>query len=74
MHQYALTFTGPIKRGKTFFFLSYEGLRQVEDFTQLGFVPSAALRAAVLAQSHQLAPVINAYPKGMRTSACAMTR
>ena len=64
MNQYGFTLGGPIKRGKTFFFLSYEGLRQLEDFTQAGFVPSAPLRAAVLAKSPQLAAIISAYPKG----------
>jgi len=64
MNQYGLTLGGPITRGKTFFFLSYEGLRQLEDFTQAGFVPSAPLRAVVLAKSPQLAPIIAAYPKG----------
>jgi len=36
---------GPIKRDKTFFFVSYEGLRNVRGQTGLRTVPDAALRA-----------------------------
>jgi hypothetical protein len=38
--QYGLTFGGPIKKDKTFFFLSYEGLRQFQGTTQQFIVPS----------------------------------
>lgn len=45
MGQYGLTFGGPIQKEKTFFFLSYEGLRQLQQDTSSGliFVPSASL-------------------------------
>src|SRR5579864_49745 len=40
MGQYGLTLGGPIKKGKTFFFISYEGLRQLQSTTQVFTVPS----------------------------------
>jgi hypothetical protein len=46
--QYGLTVGGPIKKDNTFFFLSYEGLRQLQAFTQQPNVPSAQLLADIL--------------------------
>jgi hypothetical protein len=40
MGQYGLTFGGPIQKNKTFFFLSYEGLRQLQSVTLQNPVPS----------------------------------
>ena len=40
MGQYGLTFGGPLKKNKTFFFLSYEGLRQFQSITSQFTVPA----------------------------------
>ena len=38
--QYGLTFGGPIKKDNTFFFISYEGLRQLQSTTEQVTVPA----------------------------------
>jgi hypothetical protein len=50
MGQYGMTVGGPIKKDKTFFFISYEGLRQLQESTSAGtiFVPSASFIKDVL--------------------------
>lgn len=54
-------FGGPIWRDKTFFFVSYEGLRLQQPQSQSIQVPSLAWRAS--ATNPQAAAVLNAYPK-----------
>ena len=41
-NQYGATVGGPIKKGKAFFFMSYEGFRQAQGVPNLGRVPTAA--------------------------------
>jgi len=66
LNQYGSSFGGPIVKNRTFFFLAYEGLRQRVSNTLIGNVPSDSFRAAVLAQSPALAPIIKAFPIGNR--------
>ncbi|MEZ5362113.1 MAG: TonB-dependent receptor [Bryobacterales bacterium] len=50
-NQYAITIAGPIIKNKTFFMVSYEGLRKTEDQTRLNRVPTALERAGDFSQS-----------------------
>ena len=64
LNQFGGSLGGPIVADKTFFFVAYEGYRQNLGQTLPGFVPSPAFRAQVLAESPELAPIVNAYPAG----------
>jgi hypothetical protein len=68
--QYGMTIGGPIQKNKTFFFLSYEGLRQFQSITQQFTVPSGVVAAGqtlsfqqqVLNTSPQMCTIMQAYP------------
>jgi hypothetical protein len=70
MGQYGMTFGGPIKKDKTFFFLSYEGLRQLQSTTQVLTVPSgfptstggSSFQQQVLSKSPQMCEIMQGYP------------
>ncbi len=64
LNQFGASFGGPLVRNRTFFYLTYEGLRQSLGQTLPGFVPTASYRACVAAQSPSLIPVLDAYPIG----------
>jgi hypothetical protein len=64
LNQFGGEIGGPIRTNRTFFFGNYEGLRQVQDRTVIGFVPSAAFRASVT--NPALTPFLASWPIGQR--------
>ncbi len=64
MNEYGGSFGGPVIKNKTFFYSSFEAIRQDLGQPLIGFVPTASFRAQVLAQSPTLASILNAYPTG----------
>ncbi|HWX55078.1 MAG TPA: carboxypeptidase regulatory-like domain-containing protein, partial [Verrucomicrobiae bacterium] len=49
VNQWAVSFGGPIRKDKTFFFFNYEGLRVVLPTSSPAFIPSQQFQAAALA-------------------------
>ena len=64
MNQFGASLGGPVVKNRSFFFVNYEAIRQSLGQTSIGFVPSAAFRAKVVAASPVLKPLIDAYPAG----------
>ena len=64
LNQFGGSVGGSVIKNRTFFFAAYEGLRQRVGTTLIGSVPSDSFRAAVLAKSPALAPILAAYPVG----------
>jgi len=64
LNQFGASLGGPLVHDKTFFFLAYEGYRQILGQTLPGRVPSDAFRARAAAESPAIVPILNAYPEG----------
>ncbi len=71
LNQFGGTISGPVVKNKTFVFFTYEGFRQVQDQTLIGFVPSPSFRNKVLQQSPALTPILNAFPNGTQPTSTA---
>lgn len=58
-NQFGASLGGPLRRDRTFYFLSYEGLRERKAITSVATVPAAELRAGAAAN---VLPFLNLYP------------
>lgn len=64
MNQFGGEAGGPIQKNRTFFFATYEAIRQSLSTTLIGFVPNAAFRNQVAATSPALVPFLASWPVG----------
>ena len=64
LNQFGGNLGGPIFHNRSFFYFTFEGLRQTLGQTLPGFVPTDAFKAQVAAASPALIPILNAYPEG----------
>ena len=64
LNQFGAAAGGPIARNRLFFYAAYEGLRQRQDGTQIGLVPSPQFLAQAARTSPALIPLLQAYPAG----------
>jgi hypothetical protein len=64
LNQLGASVGGPIYKDHTFFFMNYEGLRQLLVQPLIGFVPSPAFIQSTETTTPAVTPLLNAYPKG----------
>jgi hypothetical protein len=62
LNQFGGDLGGPLVRDRSFFFFTYEGLRQSYGQPLAGFVPSPGFAAQLAAAYPALAPIVAAYP------------
>jgi hypothetical protein len=62
LNQFGGELGGRLVRDRSFFFFTYEGLRQTYGQPLLGYVPAPAFGSQVAAANPALAPIIAAYP------------
>jgi hypothetical protein len=60
----ALELGGPLKRDHTFFFVNYEGFREVQASTAIATVPNALAHQGLLPSANNLGACTNATPSG----------
>ncbi|MBM3811551.1 MAG: TonB-dependent receptor [Acidimicrobiia bacterium] len=66
LNQFGGSLGGPVRRDKIFFFTAVEALRQRAGINLVEAVPSASARARAVPS---IAPLLNAYPKGLEATA-----
>ncbi|MEI9812407.1 MAG: hypothetical protein WDO18_06900 [Acidobacteriota bacterium] len=64
LNQFGASLGGRLIKDRTFFFVTYEGLRQRRGQTLIGFVPSQEFRTRALLTSPALKPILDAYLPG----------
>ena len=64
LNQFGGTVGGPIARDRSFYYFTYEGLRQTLGQTLPGFVPTDAFKVQVAAANPVLDPILDAFPEG----------
>lgn len=64
LNNFGANLGGPVFHDRLFFFANWESLRQNQNLSLTGTVPSTSFRAAVLAKSPAMVTILNQYPIG----------